>query len=132
MSFSCFQCCACYGPKGGRGNYCGTACTKRNAGTVTKNAYVWFWIRTRQPHRVWKRCMQFKVKLESGKTETYHIDRLTGTSHKVNNVQIYACSGVCTVSHHGPGFCLFLPALSDRLNWSETQLFYSNNRHYFL
>jgi hypothetical protein len=28
--------------------------------------------------------MEFKVKQKSGEIETYHIDRLTGISHKVN------------------------------------------------
>lgn len=81
----CLQCCACYGPKGGRKNYCGPACTARNGGVIMKNAYIWFWIRTRQPNRVWKRCMQFKIKRENSGTKIYHIDRLTGTSHEVKN-----------------------------------------------
>ena len=41
------------------------------------------WIRTRMPKRVWKRCMEFKIKTEAGKLETYFIDRRTGTAHKV-------------------------------------------------
>jgi hypothetical protein len=41
--------------------------------------------------------MEFKVKQESGEIETYHIDRLTGISHKVNML----------CSHGIGGFCLF-------------------------
>jgi hypothetical protein len=35
------------------------------------------------PERLWKRCMEFKMKTEAGKSETYYIDRATGTAHKV-------------------------------------------------
>ena len=38
---------------------------------------------TRMPKRVWKRCMEFKMKTEVGKWETHYIDRRTGTAHKV-------------------------------------------------
>jgi hypothetical protein len=27
--------------------------------------------------------MEFKMKIETGKSETYYIDRMTGTAHKV-------------------------------------------------
>ena len=40
------------------------------------------------PKREWKRCMEFKMKTEADKMETYYIDRRTGTAHKV-------LSGVC-------------------------------------
>ena len=55
--------------------------------------YVWYWIRTRMPKRVWKRCMEFKMKTEAGKLETYHIDRRTGIAHKVLCVGKY-CSRI--------------------------------------
>lgn len=81
--FILFQCCACYGPKGGRDNYCGSACTAINGGTVADQAHVWFWIRTRTPTRVWKRCMEFQKKNDDGKFETFSIDQKTGSVHKV-------------------------------------------------
>ncbi|CAB3992010.1 Hypothetical predicted protein [Paramuricea clavata] len=34
------------------------------------------------PQRLWKRCMEFKMKTETGKFETYYIDKKTGTAHK--------------------------------------------------
>ena len=81
--FTILQCCACYGPKGGRGNYCGKVCTAINGGTVTKQAHVWFWIRTRTPKRVWKRCMEFQKENDDGKLETFFVDQKTGSTHKV-------------------------------------------------
>ena len=50
---------------------------------LTDKVYVWYWIRSRTPKRLWKRCMEFKMKTEAGKFEVYHIDRLTATAHKV-------------------------------------------------
>ncbi|CAB4045674.1 Hypothetical predicted protein, partial [Paramuricea clavata] len=77
------KCCACFGPKGGRGHYCSRNCKAVNGGTIiTGKVYVWFWIRTRMPKRLWKRCMEFKMKTEAGKSESYYIDRATGTAHK--------------------------------------------------
>ncbi|CAB4013488.1 Hypothetical predicted protein [Paramuricea clavata] len=77
------KCCACFGTKGGRGHYCSRKCKAVNGGTIiTGKVYVWFWIRTRMPKRLWKRCMEFKMKTEAGKSETYYIDRMTGTAHK--------------------------------------------------
>ncbi|XP_028392647.1 uncharacterized protein LOC114517187 [Dendronephthya gigantea] len=77
------KCCACFGPKGGRGHYCGRKCEVINEGTLlTGQVYVWYWIRTRMPKRLWKRCMEFKKKTPAGKYETYHIDRITNTARK--------------------------------------------------
>ncbi|CAB4018192.1 Hypothetical predicted protein, partial [Paramuricea clavata] len=77
-----YKCCACYGPKGGKNDYCGKMCMAVNGGTVTKQAYVWFWIRNRMPKRVWKRCMEFQKKTDNGKLETFFIDQKTGSTHK--------------------------------------------------
>jgi hypothetical protein len=58
-----------------------------NGGIVlTGKVYVWYWIRTRLPKRLWKRCMEYKMKTKTGKFETYHIDKLTGTARKVSTV----------------------------------------------
>ncbi|CAB3991977.1 Hypothetical predicted protein, partial [Paramuricea clavata] len=76
------KCCACFGPKGGRQNYCGPKCTAINGGTVIKSAFVWFWVRTRMPESLWKRCMEFVMKNSAGKLETHFIDPQTGTAHK--------------------------------------------------
>ena len=81
--FTLLQCCACYGPKGGRNNYCANTCIAVNGGNVTQQAFVWFWIRTRTPKRVWKRCMEFKKKRDDGKLETYFVDERAGTTHMV-------------------------------------------------
>ena len=77
------QCCACFGPKGGRQNYCGSNCTAINGGTVTTKAFAWFWVRNRMPERLWERCMEFVVKNPAGKLEKHFIDPRTGTAHKV-------------------------------------------------
>ncbi|XP_028393240.1 uncharacterized protein LOC114517654 [Dendronephthya gigantea] len=76
------KCCACFGPKGGRQNYCGPACTAVNGGTVMKKAFVWFWVRTRVPERLWKRCMEYVVKNATGHPEKHFIDPVTGTPQK--------------------------------------------------
>ena len=73
-----------FGPKGGRDHYCNRKCKAINGGTILQGkVYVWYWIRTRMPKRVWKRCMEFRTKTEAGKLETHFIDRRTGTAHKV-------------------------------------------------
>ncbi|XP_028393389.1 uncharacterized protein LOC114517771 [Dendronephthya gigantea] len=76
------KCCGCFGPKGGRQNYCGPGCTAINGGTVMKNVFVWFWVRNRMPERLWKRCMEFKMKNSVDTFEKYFIDPRTGTAHK--------------------------------------------------
>ncbi|XP_028392893.1 fibrinogen beta chain-like [Dendronephthya gigantea] len=77
------KCCACFGPKGGRGHYCANRCEKKNGGIVLRGRIqVWYWIRTRTPERKWKRCMEFKMKTPAGKFVTYHIDRRTGVAQK--------------------------------------------------
>ena len=50
---------------------------------MIKKAFVWFWVRTSMPKRVWERCMEFKMKNADGKLEKYFIDPTTGTAHKV-------------------------------------------------
>ncbi len=78
-----FKCCACFGPKGGRLNYCGPKCTALHGGTVMKKIFVWFWVRTRMPERLWKKCMEFRMKNSVGRVEKYFIDPQTGIAHKV-------------------------------------------------
>ena len=48
-----------------------------------KKAFVWFWVRTRMPTRLWERCMEFKVNNSAGKREKHHIDPKTGSVYKV-------------------------------------------------
>ena len=48
-----------------------------------KKAFVWFWVGTRMPTRLWERCMEFKVNNSAGKREKHHIDPKTGTVYKV-------------------------------------------------
>ena len=50
---------------------------------MTQEAHVWFWIRTRTPKRVWKKCMEFQKKRDNGKEETYFVDERTGTTRMV-------------------------------------------------
>ena len=50
---------------------------------MTPQVYVWFWVRTRTPKRVWKKCMEFKKKSDDGKLETYFVDERTGATHMV-------------------------------------------------
>ncbi|CAB4023147.1 Hypothetical predicted protein, partial [Paramuricea clavata] len=95
------KCCACFGPKGGRQNYCGSNCTAMNGGTVTTKAFVWFWVRTRMPERLWKRCMEFVVKNSAGKPEKHFIDPQTGTAQKGScsgNLRSFLNEGTLTVS----------------------------------
>ncbi|XP_028392894.1 uncharacterized protein LOC114517393 [Dendronephthya gigantea] len=54
-----------------------------NGGRVLKGqVYVWYWIRTRTPGRLWRKCMEFQMKTHGGKFVTYHVDRITGTALK--------------------------------------------------
>ena len=67
-------------------NYCGSKCTAINGGTVTKKAFVWFWVRNRMPsERLWKKCMEFEEANFTGKREKHFVDPEKGTVHKVNN-----------------------------------------------
>ena len=56
-----------------------------NHGTVTKKAFVWFWIRNRMPPvRLWKRCMELAVTNNTGELERHFVDPETGTVHEVD------------------------------------------------
>ncbi|CAB4011397.1 Hypothetical predicted protein [Paramuricea clavata] len=95
------KCCACFGPKGGRQNYCGPKCTAINGGTVMKSAFVWFWVRTRTPKRLWKRCMEFVMKNSAGKLEKHFIDPQIGTAQKGScsgKLRSFLNEGTLTVS----------------------------------
>ncbi|XP_028392384.1 uncharacterized protein LOC114516957 isoform X2 [Dendronephthya gigantea] len=77
------KCCFCYGPKGSVGDHCSPGCKSINGGRVTKAAYVWFWIRTSiPPSPVWKKCAEFKMRMEDGNNETYFIHPVTGVAKK--------------------------------------------------
>ena len=67
------QCCGCFGPAGGKKNYCGTECTAKNGGTIVKNVYTWFWVRSSLPKRVWNKCMEYKVTVAPGKEVWYKL-----------------------------------------------------------
>ena len=83
MSYT-LQCCACFGPKGAKGDFCSPGCNKINGGTVTGSAQAWFWIRSTVPKRpTWKKCMEYEVETADGKKETHFIDENSGTAQKV-------------------------------------------------
>ena len=67
------QCCGCFGPVGGKKNYCGTECTAKNGGTIVKNVYTWFWVRSSLPKKVWNKCMEYKVTVAPGKEVWYKL-----------------------------------------------------------
>lgn len=67
------QCCGCYGPVDGTKNYCTQNCQAINGGTVTKNVYTWFWVRSSLPKRLWKKCMEYQVKRDDGKLISYKL-----------------------------------------------------------
>ncbi|XP_046839735.1 uncharacterized protein LOC124433918 isoform X2 [Xenia sp. Carnegie-2017] len=55
------KCCGCYSPKNGKKNYCFKECEAKNGGTIKKNVFTWFWVRSRIPTRKWRNCMDYKV-----------------------------------------------------------------------
>ena len=67
------QCCGCYGPEGGTKDYCAENCKAINDGTVTKNVFTWFWVRSSLPKRLWKKCMDYQVKRNDGKLISYKL-----------------------------------------------------------
>ena len=69
----CLQCCGCFGPVGGKKNYCGAECTAKNGGTTEKNVYTWFWVRSSLPKKVWNKCMEYKVTVSPGKEVWYKL-----------------------------------------------------------
>ena len=82
---------------------------------ITGKVHIWFWIRTRLPTRVWKRCMEFKSKTSAGKEETFFIDGKTGTTHKVQcdmfhtfvaNGRTKIINDVCEAEHCPTDFVL--------------------------
>ena len=67
LTFRIFiQCCGCYGPVGGKKDYCSKECKPINGGTVSKNTYTWFWVRSALPKRVWDKCMEYKITKANG------------------------------------------------------------------
>ncbi|CAB4032105.1 Hypothetical predicted protein, partial [Paramuricea clavata] len=67
------KCCGCFGPAGGTNDYCGTNCKKRRNGTILKNVYSWFWVRSSIPKKVWNKCMDYKVTTPNGDTVRYKL-----------------------------------------------------------
>ncbi|CAB4004935.1 Hypothetical predicted protein [Paramuricea clavata] len=66
-------CCGCYGPVGGTKDYCAENCKAINGGTVIKNVFTWFWVRSSLPKRLWKKCMDYQVKRDDGKLISYKL-----------------------------------------------------------
>ncbi|XP_028396090.1 uncharacterized protein LOC114520085 [Dendronephthya gigantea] len=69
------SCCGCYGPVGGTANYCTPQCTVINGGTKidAKNVFTWVWVRTSLPKHIWKRCMEYQKKDDSGQLQWYNL-----------------------------------------------------------
>ncbi|XP_028410572.1 uncharacterized protein LOC114533270 isoform X2 [Dendronephthya gigantea] len=69
------KCCGCFGPKGGRKDYCSQSCDKDINGDRVheNNVNTWYWVRSSVPKAVWKKCMDYKVKRRDGKTIWYKI-----------------------------------------------------------
>ena len=81
--YICYKCCGCFGPVGGTDDYCGTDCNKRSGGTIMKNVYAWFWVRSSIPKKVWNKCMDYKVTTENGDTIWYKLLNGNPTPEKV-------------------------------------------------
>ena len=58
---------------GGTKDYCTEHCKTTNGGTVTKNVFTWFWVRSSLPKRLWKKCMDYQVKRDDGKLISYKL-----------------------------------------------------------
>ncbi|XP_028405278.1 uncharacterized protein LOC114527785 [Dendronephthya gigantea] len=67
------KCCACYGPAGGDGVYCGEQCKVKNGGKISRNAHARFWVRLNPPRKVWERCMEYKTEEENGDAAWYKL-----------------------------------------------------------
>ena len=93
-----FQCCACYGPKGGTDNYCLKNCSAVNGGKITKQVVTWIWIRSSLPKRVWRKCIDFTITNKHGKEEKYRLDEETGLREKVGKI---LCNSIqkCPANH---------------------------------
>ena len=90
-SFLSLQCCACYGPPGGKDVYCYKKCQAVNGGTVTKHASAWFWVRLNPPRKVWEKCMEYKSENENGESAWY---KLLGDRNIPVNVSINCLRGI--------------------------------------
>ena len=73
LSTISLQCCGCFGPIGGSKDYCGVECQARQGGTIAKNIYTWFWVRSSLSKRLWNKCMEYKVTLANGKVVWYKL-----------------------------------------------------------
>jgi hypothetical protein len=69
---------------GGTKDYCAGHCKAINGGTLRKNVFTWFWVRSSLPKRLWKKCMDYQVKRNDGKLMPY---KLVG--HSVVPVEVY-------------------------------------------
>ena len=58
---------------GGTKVYCTEHCKAINGGTVTKNVFTWFWVRSSLPKRLWKKCIDYQVKRDDGKLISYKL-----------------------------------------------------------
>ena len=58
---------------GGTKDYCTENCKAINGGTVAKNVFMWFWVRSSLPKRLWKKCMDYQVKRNDGKLISYKL-----------------------------------------------------------
>jgi hypothetical protein len=69
-----FKCCGCFGPIGGTNDYCGVECQAEQGGTVEKNVYTWFWVRSSLAKRLWNKCMEYKVTQANGEVVWYKLE----------------------------------------------------------
>ena len=58
---------------GGTKDYCAEHCKPINGGTVTKNVFTWFWLRSSLPKRLWKKCVDYQVKRNDRKLIWYKL-----------------------------------------------------------
>ena len=65
---------------------------------MRKDIFTWFWVRSSLPKKLWKKCMDYEVKLDNGKSIWY---KLVG--HDVIPVLVFYL------------FLLFLPCLHDMI-----------------
>ncbi|XP_028405398.1 uncharacterized protein LOC114527885 isoform X2 [Dendronephthya gigantea] len=93
------KCCACYGPVGRNGVYCGRECKAKNGGTVVKDAHAWFWIRLNPPQKVWEKCMEYRTEEENGDAAWYKLigDRETPVKGRCGKNKAILNDGIVVV-----------------------------------
>ena len=58
---------------------------------MIKKAFVWFWVQSRMPQRLWKKCMEFSIKNKAGIVEKHYIDPQNwhGPQSKLNMQSVF-------------------------------------------